>query len=117
MCRTLDDDHILIRGRGGVVLTLGVADEIVRPIPTNNSGTRIERTAQIVELLLEQSSISLRLLVDRTAFALKNERTLRIFVLASNVWCWAASRGSATYTDVTTWVTIDSSLRNNFSGR
>ena len=46
-----------------------------------------------------------------------NERMLSTFVPPSKVRCSGASRGSATQTELTTWVVTVPSLRKSFSGR
>src|SRR5256885_8937081 len=80
-------------------------------------GTLIDCTAQVVELLLEQSSRPSSELVDRIALALKKDLKLKAFVPVSKARLAWAMRGSGTATLLTICVTIEPSFFNNFSGR
>src|SRR6266699_4355459 len=80
-------------------------------------GILIDWTAQVVELLLEQSSKPSSELVDRIALALRNDLKLKTFVPVSKARLALAMLGSGTATLFTTCVETVPSFFNNFSGR
>src|SRR5438067_8292229 len=80
-------------------------------------GILIDCTAQLVELLLEQSCKPSTELVDRIALALRNDLNVNTFVPVSKARLALAMLGSGTATLFTTWVTIVPSFFSNFSGR
>src|SRR5258706_8069804 len=80
-------------------------------------GTLIDCTAQVVELLLEQSSNPSSELVERIAFALKNDLKLKTFVPVSKARLAWAMRGSGTATLFTTCIEMVPSFFSNFSAR
>lgn len=71
-----DDNEILVLTRGYLVMNLVVADKIVRPHGGNEHRYRKLRSAQGVELLVEQSSMPSMESVARVAFALRNDLTV-----------------------------------------
>src|SRR5258706_13700855 len=80
-------------------------------------GILIDCTAQVVELLLEQSSRPSSELVDRIALALKKDLKLKTFVPVSKARLALAMPGSGTATLFTTCVEAVPSFFTNFSGR
>src|ERR1700692_1385557 len=80
-------------------------------------GILIDWTAQVVELLLEQSSSPSSELVDRIALALRNDLKVKTFVPVSKARLALAMPGSGTATLFTTCVAMVPSFFSNFSGR
>src|SRR5438874_10504084 len=80
-------------------------------------GILIDCTAQLVELLLEQSSNPSSELVDLIALALRNDLKVKTFVPVSKARLALAMLGSGTATLFTTCVTMVPSFFSNFSGR
>src|SRR4029079_17664731 len=79
-------------------------------------GTWIDCTAQTVELFDEQSSIPSTALVERVAFADRNDLKVKTFVPVSNCRLVLALIGSATATLLTICVTIVPSFLSSLRG-
>src|SRR5262245_7652018 len=82
----------------------------------NNRGTVIDWMAQTVELLLEHQSMSSLEFMARIAWALRNERTVKILVPPRKVDCKRPASGLATIALLITCVATVPSLRKSFCG-
>src|SRR3977135_108695 len=80
-------------------------------------GTWIEATAQVVELLDEQSSSPSSELVERIALALRKDLKVKILVPVSKARLVLAFLGSGTATLCTISFTMEPSFFSSFSGR
>src|SRR6266567_2596761 len=83
----------------------------------NSTGTEIDCTAQTVELLVEQKSMSSAALRARTACALRNERRVKTLVPEPNRMLSRATVGLATNTLLTISIATVPSLRSSLTGR
>ena len=82
-----DDDEVLVAAGGHFVELLVVRRPGSPPIAATSSGTPIWPTAQGVEALLEHQSMPVIELVDRMAFAVRNDRSVKSPAPSSWAFC------------------------------